>query len=88
MSYDIDVLHADKHESPLQVDTISFDGVGQASPSTQDLQCLCDILKDNCREKKQTVLSDLLVIYTNKKRKNTKYISGNFFFVAFVVFEL
>ena len=32
MSYQVDVLHADKHESLLQVDSITFYGFGQACP--------------------------------------------------------
>ena len=34
LSYEVDVLHADKHKhkSLLQVDTIIFDGFGQACP--------------------------------------------------------
>ena len=32
MSYEVDVLHADKHESLSQVDAIVFDGVGQTCP--------------------------------------------------------
>ena len=30
MSYEVGVLHADKHESLLQVDAIIFVGIGQA----------------------------------------------------------
>ena len=33
LSYEVDVLHADKHESLLQVDLINFDGFGQAYPN-------------------------------------------------------
>ena len=33
LSYEVDVLHADKHESLLQVDLIIFDGFGQAYPN-------------------------------------------------------
>ena len=32
LSYEVDFLHADKHESLLQVDSIIFDGFGQAYP--------------------------------------------------------
>ena len=32
MSCEIDVLHADKHKSLLQVDRIIIDGFGQACP--------------------------------------------------------
>ena len=32
LSYEVDLLHADKHESLLQVDSIIFDGFGQACP--------------------------------------------------------
>ena len=32
MSDEVDCLHADKHQSFLQVDTIFFDGFGQACP--------------------------------------------------------
>ena len=31
-SYEVDVLHADKHESIFLVDSIIFDGLGQACP--------------------------------------------------------
>ena len=33
LSYEVYVLHADKHESLLQVDSIIFDGFGQAYPN-------------------------------------------------------
>ena len=33
LSYGVDVLYADKHESLLQVDSIIFDGFGQACPN-------------------------------------------------------
>ena len=33
VSYEVNVLHANKHESFLQVDSIIFDGFGQACPS-------------------------------------------------------
>ena len=33
LSYEVDVLHADKRESYLQVDSIIFDGCGQACPN-------------------------------------------------------
>ena len=32
MSDEVDFLHADKHESFLQIDTVIFDGDGQAFP--------------------------------------------------------
>ena len=32
MSYEVDILHADKHKSLLQVDSIIFDGFGWAYP--------------------------------------------------------
>ena len=32
VSDEVDFLHADKHESFLQIDTITFDGDGQAFP--------------------------------------------------------
>ena len=32
LSNEVDVLHADKNESLLQVDSINFDGFGQACP--------------------------------------------------------
>ena len=32
LSYEVDVLHADKHESLFKVDSIIFDGFGQACP--------------------------------------------------------
>ena len=33
VSYEVNVLHCNKHESFLQVDSIIFDGFGQACPS-------------------------------------------------------
>ena len=33
LSYEVDVLHADKHESLLQGDSIIFHGFGQACPN-------------------------------------------------------
>ena len=45
LSYEVDVLYADKHESLLQVDTIFYE-VGQACLSTRtSLKCLCDVLR-------------------------------------------
>ena len=41
----IDILHADKHESLLQVDSIIFDGFGQAQITRVNLQYLCVILR-------------------------------------------
>ena len=35
LNYEVDVLHADKHEGILQVDSIIFDGFGQACPKYQ-----------------------------------------------------
>ena len=35
-SYEVDVLYADKHKSLLQVDSIIFDGFGQACPKYSD----------------------------------------------------
>ena len=32
LSYEADVLHADRHESRLQVDNFLFDGFGQGYP--------------------------------------------------------
>ena len=32
LSYEADVLHADRHESRLQVDNFLFDGFGQGCP--------------------------------------------------------
>ena len=32
LSYEVDVLQADKHERLLQIDSIIFDGFGQACP--------------------------------------------------------
>ena len=37
VSYEVDVLHADKHGNLLQVDGIIFDGFGHLG------NCLCDI---------------------------------------------
>ena len=46
LSYEVDGLHAEKHESLLQIDSIIFDGFGQACPiSWLNLQYLCDILR-------------------------------------------
>ena len=36
LSYEVDFLHADKHESFLQVDSIIFDGFCQACPNYPD----------------------------------------------------
>ena len=36
LNYEVDVLHADKHESLLQVDIIIFDGFDQACPKYLD----------------------------------------------------
>ena len=36
VSDEVDFLHADKHESFLQVDTMIFDGNGQAFQSSQN----------------------------------------------------
>ena len=45
LSYEIDVLHDDKHESLLRVDII-FDGFGQVSQITRvNLQYFCEILR-------------------------------------------
>ena len=33
LSYEVDVLHSDKYKCLLQVETIIFDGVGQACPN-------------------------------------------------------
>ena len=33
LSYEVDVLHPDKRESLLQVDSIIFNGFGQAYPN-------------------------------------------------------
>ena len=43
----VDFLHADKHESFLQIDTMIFDGMAKHSQSSQtaSLQCLYNILK-------------------------------------------
>ena len=40
LSYEVDVLHADKHESLLQVDSIIYGGFGEACP-----KYLCNILR-------------------------------------------
>ena len=46
LSYEVDVLHAHKHESFLQVDNIIFDGLSWACPKTKvNMQCFCDTLK-------------------------------------------
>ena len=45
LSYEVDVLYVDKHESLLQVDTIFYE-VGQTCLSTRtSLKYLCDILR-------------------------------------------
>ena len=36
MGDEVDFLHADKHESFLQIDTIIFDGVGRKFQSSQN----------------------------------------------------
>ena len=47
VSDEVDFLHADKHESFLQIDTMIFDGMVKHSQSSQtaSLQCLYNILK-------------------------------------------
>ena len=44
---EVDFLHADKHESLLQIDTMIFDGDGQTFPKFPKLQCLYNVLKMN-----------------------------------------
>ena len=44
LSYEADVLHANRRESLLQFDTFIFDVLARDAQSTQlNLQCLCDI---------------------------------------------
>ena len=45
LSYEVNVLHADKHESLLQVDSLIFYGFGQVC------QYLCNILRKKSRIK-------------------------------------
>ena len=46
LSYEVDVLQADKHESLLQVDSIFLMGLARHAQATQvNLQYLRDILK-------------------------------------------
>ena len=46
LSYEVDILHADKHESLLQVMLLFLMGlVRQAQITRVNLQYLCDILK-------------------------------------------
>ena len=33
LSYEVDVVHANKHENLLQIDSIIFDGFGQGFPN-------------------------------------------------------
>ena len=42
MSDGVALLHADKHESFLQIDTTTFDGDGQAFPKFRNRQ-VCDV---------------------------------------------
>ena len=54
VSYEFDWLHAYKHESFLQIDTMIFDEDGQASPKVPkiaSLQYLCNILKNKLEMK-------------------------------------
>ena len=52
LSYEIDVLHADKHENLLQVDGIIFIGLARQVQSIWvNLQYLCDILRKKSRMK-------------------------------------
>ena len=51
----IDILHADKHESLLQVDSI-FDGFGQAQITRVNLQYLCHLKKEIRNEVTLTIL--------------------------------
>ena len=44
LSYEVDGLHADKHESPLQVGISIFDGFGQACPKYLG-KFVCDMLR-------------------------------------------
>ena len=39
---EVDVLHADKHECFLQIETITFGGDGQAFPKSPKFQ-VCDV---------------------------------------------
>ena len=41
MSDEVEFLHADKHESFLQIDTIIFDGMGKHSRSSQNSEFAC-----------------------------------------------
>ena len=46
LSYEVDVLHADKHESLLQVDNIILVGLARHAQSTcVNLQCISYILR-------------------------------------------
>ena len=46
LSYEVDVLLADKHESLLQVDSIIFDEFGQDAQNARvNLQYPCEILR-------------------------------------------
>ena len=57
VSDEVDFLHADKHESFLQVDTMIFDGNGQAFQSSQN----CKFWKSLQYLKKE--VSDEVVFY-------------------------
>ena len=48
LSYEAGVLHADRHESLLQVDNIIFDGSGQKGPkySAKFAMSLCHLKKE------------------------------------------
>ena len=56
LCYEVDVLHADKHEIILQVDTVIFDWVGarHAQSTWASLECLCDILRKTLGMKLET----------------------------------
>ena len=47
MSDEVDFLHADNHESFLQIDTMIFDGDSQAFPRFSGLQCLYNTSEKN-----------------------------------------
>ena len=62
-SYEADVLHADKHESLLQVDSIIFDGCGlECSSSWIYLQYHRDIVRKKSGMKLGTLLHCLVQI--------------------------
>ena len=74
MSHEVHVLHADKHESLLQVDSITFDELGQGCPkypgkSVMTLWHLKKVVRNEVRDLTVTALhgsnTALTIYYTS-----------------------